>query len=78
MWAVGGREEVVELTAVGGCHDGSHTYGTVGATLEDRDADGAQEIYATCDDSPLPVSDWSTDRYVWSGGAYRHAPEIVP
>lgn len=66
------------LAAVGGCHDARNTYGVVGARLVDRDADGRQEIEATCDDSPLPVSAWSTDRYGWRDGAYRHTPRPVP
>lgn len=77
IWQVTGPREVVALPAMGGCHDGSNTYGVVGASLEDRDADGADEIYATCDDSPLPVSEWSTDRYQWEAGAYRHVPRLV-
>lgn len=78
IWQVTEPGEVVGLTAMGGCHDGSNTYGVVGASLEDRDADGADEIYATCDDSPLPVNEWSTDRYQWEAGAYRHVPRLVP
>lgn len=77
LWQVTAPREVDRLIAVDGCHDGSHTYGVVGARLEDRDADGADEIYATCDDAPLPVSEWSTDRYQWREGAYRHSPELV-
>lgn len=60
------------LIAVGGCHDGSNTYGVIGAEVVDRDGDGRAEIEATCDDSPLPTSAWSTDVYVWRDGAYRY------
>lgn len=75
MWQVVAPEQVAPLPAVGGCHDGSNTYGAAGAQLDDRDVDGAMEIYATCDDSPLPVGEWSTDRYLWDGAAYRFTPE---
>lgn len=78
IWRVTGPGEVSGLAARGGCHDGSNTYGVMGAELDDRDADGADEIYATCDDSPLPVGEWSTDRYLWEAGAYRHVPPLVP
>lgn len=54
-----------------GCAAGRNTYGVVGARMEDQDGDGREEIYATCDDSPLPVAVWSTDVYVWRDGAYR-------
>ncbi len=77
LWQVVGPGQVEGLAAVGGCHDGSITYGAAGAELDDRDADGADEIYATCDDSPLPVREWSTDRYQWEAGAYHHAPSLV-
>lgn len=59
------------LVARGGCADGLNTYGVVGARMEDGDRDGSEEIYATCDDSPLPVAAWSTDVYEWRDGAYR-------
>lgn len=77
LWQVVAPGQVEGLPAVGGCHDGSITYGAAGATLDDRDADGADEIYATCDDAPLPASDWSTDRYRWEGDAYHHEPALV-
>lgn len=74
IWTVSGAADVDGLVAVGGCHAGRSTYGVVGAELEDRDGDGAEEIYASCDDSPLAQSDWTTDRYVWDGTSYRHLP----
>lgn len=77
LWRVLGEGRVEPLVADGGCHDGSHTYGAVGARLIDRDGDGADEIEATCDDSPLPQSAWSSDTYVWRDNAYRHAPNEV-
>lgn len=77
LWQVQGRAAVVGLPAAGGCHDGSITYGAVGVSFEDRDADGVDELYATCDDSPLPLADWTTDRYVWDAGAYRHVPSTI-
>lgn len=77
LWSVRAARRVERLVAVGGCHDGSHTYGTAGVRIEDRDGDGAAEIEATCDDAPLPVAEWSSDTYVWEDGAYRHAPTLV-
>lgn len=71
IWQVAGPGQVNPLSAAGGCHDGSHTYGVAGASLDDRDADGAAEVYATC-------ADGTTDRYRWEAGAYRHAPTLVP
>lgn len=70
IWQVAGPRQVARLAAGGGCHDRSHTYGVTGAVLEDRDADGAAEVYATCPDG-------STDRYRWESGVYRHAPQLV-
>lgn len=75
IWQVRGRGDVAGLIAIGGCHSGRSTYGAIGATLEDRNGDGIAEVYATCDDAPLPRADWSTDRYVWGDGAYRHIPD---
>lgn len=72
VWQVTGTRQVVALRAVGGCHAGSHTYGAVGVEFTTRG--GASEIEATCDDSPLPRHLWSTDRYRWEDGAYRHQP----
>lgn len=71
LWTVTGNRQVSGLIAVGGCHSGRSTYGAIGATLSDRDGDGASEIMATCDDAPLTQADWTTDTYVWSDGAYR-------
>lgn len=73
LWAVPGRGRLVPLAAQGGCHDGSHVYGVTGAWLEAR-SDGPPAIVATCDDSPLPVADWSEQRWLWEDGAYRHHP----
>lgn len=71
LWQVTGPSAVRALVAAGGCHDGSNTYGATGATLEDRDADGAAEVYATCPDG-------STARYRWEADRYREAPTLVP
>lgn len=73
LWAVPGRARLVPLVAQGGCHDGSHVYGVTGARLEAR-GDAPPAIVATCDDSPLPVADWSEQRWLWQKGAYRHDP----
>lgn len=72
LWQVVGEQALTGLRAQGGCADGLNTYGVVGAELEDRDGDGAAEVYASCDDSPLPVAAWSTHAYVWEDGAYRY------
>lgn len=62
---------LIPLRGQGGCVDGTHVYGAVGATLSDIDGDGAEEITATCNESPLPVSQWRSDEYYWVRGAYR-------
>lgn len=76
LWQVSGEQSLTGLRAQGGCADGLNTYGVVGAELEDRDGDGAAEVYASCDDSPLPVAAWSTHTYVWQDGAYRFDGEL--
>lgn len=76
LWQVTEGRGLRGLRARGGCADGLHTYGVVGAELEDRDGDGAAEIRATCDGSPLPVAAWPTHTYVWADGAYRHRGEL--
>lgn len=70
LWQVVGARQVVGLPAAGGCHDGSNTYGHDGVSFEDRDADGIDEIHATCPDG-------GTHRYRWETGAYRHAPALI-
>jgi hypothetical protein len=65
IWAWDGHE-IARAEAAGGCWDSSHVYGIVGVGLRDG------EIAATCDDSPLPVAEWSTDVYVWDDGAWRY------
>ncbi|WP_108666679.1 FG-GAP repeat domain-containing protein [Euzebya rosea] len=52
--------EVVPLRAAGGCWDGSHTYGIVGAEIRDG------RITATCDGSPDPIVAWPSDVYEWA------------
>lgn len=69
LWAWTG-ESVARQAAQGGCWDGSHTYGIVGAEIIDE---GETEIHATCDDSPLPQPAWTTDIYTWDGQAWQHA-----
>src|SRR5699024_3506246 len=51
IWRVVGARAVEPLVAVGGCMNGSNTYGVVGVELGDRNGDGSSEIYATCDGS---------------------------
>lgn len=68
-WSVAERE-LTPLTATGGCFDGTHVYGATGVTLQAR-AEGPPAIVATCDDSPLPVADWSSAVYELRDGAYR-------
>jgi hypothetical protein len=70
LWSVDGPGEVSPLTAVGGCFDGSHVYGSTSAKLQSRPG-GPAAILATCDDSPLEVADWSTAVYEFRDGAYR-------
>lgn len=45
--------------ASGGCWDGSHTFGIVGASIQPG------RIRATCDGSPLPTAAWPSDVYAW-------------
>jgi len=75
LWRVPARIDLVPLRARGGCHDGSHVYGAVGARLVAGSAEGVLDVAATCDDAPLPRADWGTQRWSWDGEAYRHVPE---
>lgn len=70
LWSVLRRGVIQPLAAEGGCHDGEHVYGVTSARLEDS-GQGPTTIVADCDDSPLPVADWSEQRWVWDGDAYR-------
>lgn len=78
LWQVPGTRKLVALRARGGCVDGSHVYGAVGARFIDPDGDGVEEIEATCNEAPLPISEWRSDRYAWDDGAYRHVPAPEP
>lgn len=71
IWGWDGSE-VVRREAEGGCWEGSHVYGIVGVELREG------EIAATCDDSPLPAAEWSTDVYVWDDGAWRYDRTDAP
>ena len=71
LWRVLGRGRVERLEAVGGCHDGRNVYGVTTARLQSG-GDGPPTIVADCDESPLPVADWSEQRWEWRNGAYRH------
>lgn len=64
LWGYDG-EQFARQVADGGCWDGGHTYGAIGATVDDG------ELEATCDDSPLPPTVWTTDVYEWDGDGYR-------
>lgn len=75
LWRVPPRIALVPLRADGGCHDGSHVYGAVGAHLVPGPSGGVLDVVATCDDTPLPRADWSTQRWAWDGVAYVHVPE---
>lgn len=70
LWRVPGRGELEQLVAHGGCHDGRHVYGVTTARLQ-ANGDGPPVIVADCDESPLPVADWSEQRWAWEDGAYR-------
>ena len=45
--------------AGGGCWNGSHTFGVIGASIEEG------RIRASCDGSPLPTAAWPSDIYEW-------------
>lgn len=74
VWTVASPSNVRALVAEGGCNDGSATYGVVGVAFV-RGADGAEEIHATCDESPLPPDAWGSHVYRWEDGAYRHVAD---
>lgn len=79
LWSLPSADRLRPLRARGGCHDGSHVYGVVGASLVvGRDEDGPLDVMASCDDSPLPVADWSTQRWRWDGGAFVADPAPDP
>ncbi len=71
IWGYDG-EEFVRHEADGGCWDGSHTYGIIGAEARDG------EIVATCDDAPLPTVAWSSDVYVWDGSRWTYDRTETP
>lgn len=77
VWAVPRRGQLEPLAAVGGCNDGSHVYGVTLARLEGQ-PDAPPVIVADCDESPLPLSDWSEHRWRWEDGAYRHVQQFRP
>lgn len=71
LWAWNG-EEFARQSAVGGCWDGSHTYGIVGVDL------ARGQIAATCDASPLPAAAWPSDVYEWDSDAWTYARTREP
>ncbi len=77
LWAVPQRTQMVPLESAGGCNDGSHVYGVTLARLQGQ-PDAPPIIVADCDESPLPVADWSEHRWVWEDGAYRHQQQFLP
>jgi hypothetical protein len=70
VWGWDGRRYVAQR-ANGGCWNGSHTYGIVGATITPG------EIRATCDGSPLPRATWPTDVYRWDGSAWTYERTVL-
>lgn len=62
VWGYNGQAFAPQR-ATGGCWDGSHTYGVIGASIR------SGEIRATCDASPLPTSAWPSDVYRWNAQA---------
>lgn len=62
-WSEG---ELVRMTAVSGCWDGSHVYGHTGADII------AGEIVATCPPVPDEVPAGTRDVYAWDGQAWRY------
>lgn len=77
VWAVPRRARMEPLESVGGCNDGSHVYGVTLARLEGQ-PEAPPVIVADCDESPLPVADWSEHRWAWEDGAYRHEQQFPP
>jgi hypothetical protein len=57
-------EELQPMTASGGCWDGSHTFGLVGALVLPG------QVKAICEEDPLPPSLWSTAVYRWEDGRW--------
>lgn len=76
VWSVDGPGKVEPLEAVGGCAAGRHVFGLTTARLQGNGED-PPAIVADCDESPLPVADWSDHRWVWLDGAYRHVEPDV-
>lgn len=77
LWSVPRRGDLEPLEAVGGCSNGSHVYGVTNAGLAAQ-TEGPAVIVADCDESPLPVADWSRHRWMWEDGAYRHQQPSPP
>lgn len=71
VWGYDGTKFAAQR-AVGGCWDGSHVYGIIGASI------GEGRIEATCDGSPLPPAAWSSDVYVWDGEAWTYEATTTP
>lgn len=72
VWGRGADGRYRRQDAVGGCWDGSNTFGIVGATV----ADGRLE--ATCDGSPLPPEAWPSDVYQWRSNAWAYVETVEP
>lgn len=77
IWAIDDGPALRRLPAQEGCHDGSHVYGVIGADLTLGPGPGL-DVVASCDDSPLPVADWSSQTWRWARGAFRLVPEPAP
>lgn len=63
LWSFG-NDTLQSMTASGGCWDGSHTFGVVGALVHPG------EVKAICEEEPLPPSLWSTAVYRWDDGRW--------
>jgi len=58
------NDELQSMTASGGCWDGGHTFGVVGALVHPG------EVKAICEEDPLPPSLWPTAVYGWEDGRW--------
>ncbi|HSK96662.1 MAG TPA: hypothetical protein VK891_08610 [Euzebyales bacterium] len=64
LWSFDDDDELRPMTASGGCWDGTHTFGVVGALVHPG------EVMAICEEPPLVTSLWSTAVYEWEDGRW--------